>query len=64
MYYIKGFRGNWKLVSKEKALEYGKNRLKDLGLSVYNTPKENKIKMKVINRHVKGIDLKEFGIYE
>ena len=24
MYYIKGFRGNWKLVSKEKALEYGK----------------------------------------
>jgi hypothetical protein len=64
MYYIKGFRGNWKLVSKEKALEYGKNRLKDLGLSIHNIPKQNDLKTSVINRHVKGIDLKEFGIYE
>lgn len=61
---VRGFKGEWKLVSKEKALEYGKNRLKDLGLSVYDTPKENKMKMKVINKHVRGIDLKEFGIYE
>lgn len=61
---IRGFKGEWKIVSKDKALEYGKNRLKDLGLGVYDTPKENKIKMKVINKHVRGIDLEEFGIYE
>ena len=64
MYYIKGFRGNWKLVSKEQASEYGKNRLKNLGLSVNNIPKQNDLKTSVINRHVKGIDLKEIGIYE
>lgn len=64
MYYIKGFRGNWKLVSKEKALEYGKNRLKNLGLSVHNIPRQNDLKKVVLNRHVKGIDLKEFEIYE
>lgn len=64
MYYIKGFRGNWKLVSKAEALEYGKNRLKNLGLSVHNIPRQNDLKKVVLNRHVKGIDLKEFGIYE
>lgn len=64
MYYIKGFRGNWKSVSKAEALEYGKNRLKNLGLSVHNIPRQNNLKISVINRHVKGIDLKEFGIYE
>lgn len=64
MYYIKGFRENWRLVSKEKALEYGKNRLKNLGLSVHNIPRQNDLKKVVLNRHVKGIDLKEFGIYE
>lgn len=64
MYYIKGFRGNWKLVLKVEALEYGKNRLKDLGLSVHNIPRQNDLKISVINKHVKGIDLKEFGIYE
>lgn len=64
MYYIKGFRGNWKPVSKAEALEYGKNRLKNLGLSVHNIPRQNNLKISVINRHVKGIDLKEFGIYE
>ena len=64
MYYIKGFRGNWKSVSKAEALEYGKNRLKNLGLSVHNIPRQNNLKISVINRRVKGIDLKEFGIYE
>lgn len=64
MYYIKGFRGDWKLVSKEKALEYGKNRLKNLGLSFNNIPRQNDLKKSVLDRHVKGIDLKEFGIYE
>lgn len=37
---IREFKGEWKIISKDKALEYGKNR------------------------HVKGIDLKEFEIYE
>lgn len=30
MYCIRGFKGEWKIISKDKALEYGKNRLKDL----------------------------------
>lgn len=47
---IRGFKGEWKIISKDKALEYGKNRLKDLGLSVHHIPRQN--------------DLKEFEIYE
>lgn len=30
MCYIRGFKGEWKIISKDKALEYSKNRLKDL----------------------------------
>ncbi|MDD7352114.1 MAG: hypothetical protein PUG84_01500 [Peptoniphilaceae bacterium] len=64
MYYIKGFRGEWKAVSKKKALEYGRNRLKDLGLNIHSNQRNNDIKKLVINKHVRGIDLIEFGIKE
>ena len=62
MYQIKGYR-KWKEVSKEEALEYGKNRLKALGLEPTNKRLKKEI-VRVLNQHVKGIDLKEFGIYE
>lgn len=62
MYQIKGYR-EWKEVSKEEALEYGKNRLESAGLSIKHNSRLNEIKARIINKHVKGIDLKEFGIY-
>ncbi|MBL7575414.1 hypothetical protein SAMN00017477_0921 [Peptoniphilus asaccharolyticus DSM 20463] len=61
MYYIKGFIGDWKPVSKAEALEYGKNRLKALGLNPNNKHLEQEV-TQVIKRHVQGIDIKEFEI--
>ena len=62
MYQIKGYR-KWKEVSKEEALEYGKSRLESAGLSIKHNSRLNEIKTRIINKHVKGIDLKEFGIF-
>lgn len=54
-------RREWKKVSKEKALEYGKNRLKALGLEPTNKHLKKEI-IRVLNQHVKGINVKEFGV--
>ena len=56
-------RRDWKEVSKEKALEYGKNRLKALGLNPNSKHLKKEI-IRVLKQHVKGINLKEFGVHE
>ena len=60
MYKIRG-RREWKEVSKEKALEYGKSRLKSLGLEPTQKHLKKEI-IRILNQHVKGIDIKEFEI--
>lgn len=60
MYKIRG-RREWKEVSKEKALEYGKNRLKALGLNPNSKHLEQEV-TRVIKQHVQGINRKEFEI--
>lgn len=64
MYYIKGFREDWQKVSYEEAVKFGENRLESVGLSIKHNKRLNEAKIRLINRHVKGINLKEFEIYE
>ena len=58
MYKIRG-RREWKEVSKEEALKYGKNRLKALGLNPNSKHLEQEVN-RVIEQHVQGINPNEF----
>lgn len=56
-YMIRARRVGWHEVSKEKAMDYARKRLKDLGCASSNESKD--FQKRYVAKFVKGIDLDE-----